>query len=559
MGSIVLLIVLLVACAAPTPTPTPPATATPAPTRTPLPTPTIDPRLGGRLTIRLSHEIDQLTPLRFSEDRQAGWVTDLLYHGLTRLDDQLRPRPGLAQGWEVAPNGLVITFTLRPDLTWSDGAPLTAEDVRYTWTLLRIWEPRTSAQADLREYVAAIQTPTPDQVVFILHRRLAGILTDAAFPILPQHIWGEIPSGELLEADLLENPVASGPFVLEKRRPGEALVLEANPRYYGEKPFLEQVAFLVAPDPVVTEMALHRGELALAELDRTTYRALMRWPPEHPLRLTRYPAPRYTFVAFNMHPGHPLADRRLRLAWAYAVDKQALVLTITDGAGIPLWSPILPTSWAYEPAVAQARTDPRRARELIAAAGWSDEDGDGVVEKDGQPLQVRLFVRADAANRIAAANRMAEALAPVGFAVEVVPADFDSVISAKLRPPYNFDALLMQWRNLGADPDLFFLFHSSQAWQGPEDTRENLYNIVGYRSEVADRLLIDGRDSYDLEQRQEIYSQLQRRLAEDLPYYILWGDPIYVAADGRLTTPEGRPNLAAPKVLWNIERWYFER
>ncbi len=557
--AILLALVLLAGCSPPLPPPTatPSAPPTAAPP-TPTPEPTVDPRIGGRLAVRLPHDPDRLTLLGPDAAPESGWLRGVLYAGLTRLDDRLLPRPDLAEGWTVSADGLVVTFTLRPDLRWSDGAPLTADDVRFTYDVLRAGEARTGLQADLRDYVAAVTTPTTRTVAFLLNLRLANLLTDAAFPILPRHIWGGLPPEEVQEADLLANPVGSGPFALRERRPGEALVLLPNPYFHGAAPFLGEVAFLVAPDPLVVEAALRQGDLHVAMLPPASYRSLLDSPPRSPLRLARYAAPQYTFVAFNLREGHPLADPLVRQAWAAALDKEAIVAAATAGEGLPLWSPILPPGWAYDADLPRPAADLPRARQLLAEAGWRDGNGDGVLEKDGRPLRVRLFVRADSPERITATLQMSATLGQVGMAVEVIRADFPSVIAAKLRPPYEFDALCMQWRNLGPDPDQFYLFHSSQAWQGPEDTRQNLYNFVGYRSAEADALLLAGRSAYDLEQRRLVYIDLQRLLAADLPYYFLWGDPLYLAGAAQLTTPEGPVNWETPNPLWNVERWYWE-
>jgi len=540
----------------PTPTPVPTVVPTFVPP-TPTPEPTVDPRLGGRLTVRLSHNLDRLTPLLPATDIEAGWVLGMLYAGLTRLDDRLQPQPDLAERWDVSSNGLVITFTLRPNLRWSDGTPLTADDVLFTYGTLRMWDVRTGAQANLRDYVAGVTAPTSRTVALVLNRRLAGILADVSFPILPRHIWGHLGPAAVQDVDLLPNPVGSGPFILRERRQGEALLLTPNPYYHGAPPFLDEVAFLVAPEDNVAELALRQGDLHVALLPRACCDSLEQSPPRNPVRVGRYPASQYTFVAFNLHEGFPMADVRLRQAWALALDKEALVAEATGGEGIPLWSPILRPGYALDETLSSVGPDLTAARALVAEAGWEDNDGDGIVEKDGEPLQVRLFVRADAPERITATLHISETLGQIGIAVQVIPADFQSVIAAKLRPPYDFDALCMQWRNLGPDPDQFYLFHSSQAWQGLGDTRANLYNFVGYRRAEADQLLLTGRSTYDPVQRREIYVELQRLLAQDLPYYLLWGDPIYIAANGHLTTDEGPINLETPQLFWNVEEWYW--
>ncbi len=554
LGFFLLTSFLLTGCAAP---PERLPESTPIPTvPPPSPGPTPDPRVGGRLNVRLSHDLERLSPLLLAEDAEAGWVLHLLYAGLTRLDDRLLPRPDLAERWQISPDGLEVTFTLRPGLRWSDGAPLTAEDVRFTWEMLRAWEVRLGLQADLHDYVAAVTAPSSDTVVFVLNRRLAGLLADVSFPILPRHVWADLSPQALQEADLLSAPVSSGPFLLKERWPGQALVLERNPYYYGPPPFLDQVAFLVAPNPQVTEIALRQGDLHLAQVPPEVYRALRESPAQRPLRLARYLVPQYTFLAFNLRDGRPFADPVLRRAWALAVDQEAVVREATGGEGVPLRSPILPPNWAYTE-MPPRTPDPAQARAILAEAGWSDGNGDGIVEKDGRPLTARLYVRADAPERLQACQQMAEQVRAVGIAVEVVPADFQSVIAAKLRPPHDFDLLCMQWRNLGPDPDLFYLFHSSQVWQGEGDRRENLYNFVAYRSEEADRLLLAGRDTYDPDDRREIYRQLQEVLERDLPYYLLWGDPLYLVADARLTSADGPIRWETPNFFWNIERWYI--
>ncbi len=552
---ILLLIGLLVGCSNVTPSVTPVPSATP----TPLATPTPDTRLGGRVTVRLSGDIEKLTPLAAADNVEAGWLLGMLYSGLTRLDDQLRPQPGLAQDWKVSDDGLVITFTLRPDLRWSDNTPITSSDVRFTWERLRSWDVRLQVQANLREFLAAVNAPAPNTVVFVLNRHLADMLVGASFPVLPEHIWGSVPLDELEQTDLLDGPVASGPFVLQERWPGSAMVLARNPNYYGEAPFLDQVAFLVGPDEQVAETALRQGDLDVAVVSDETYHALQSRPSASPLTLSRYPARGFTFVAFNVQSGHPFADPLLRQAWSRALNKESLVAESTGGRGIPLISPVASYNWLYDPNVSWPAQDQAQAGKLLEQAGWTDTDDDGIVDKDGDPLSVNLYVRADAPDRVAAAELMAQELAQVGIDVQVAPADFGSVITGKTRPPYDFDVLCMQWAAMGPDPDLFYLFHSSQAWQGESDNRQNLYNFIGYRSDAADKLLLAGRDNYDLDVRRATYGQLQELLARDLPYYYLWADPVYIAAGASLKTADGPINWETPNFLWNVERWYIQR
>jgi peptide/nickel transport system substrate-binding protein len=560
------LLIFLVACSLPASDPSPApdqqggapaATVTPTaapPTATPLPR-------GGNLTVRLAADLPELRPWQ-PRSRDEELLTGLLYSGLTGLDQQLRPVPELAEGWETTPDGRTITFTLRSGLTWHDGAPLNAADVLFTLERLRgLPITSTALLADLR-YISAATAPTSDTVVLNLSSRYAPIFAALAVPVLPSHLLAE---REITELNFWELPIGSGPFRMEERRPGESVVLERFEGYHRGAPLLDRVAFVVAPDAAVAVEAVGEGQLLLAELPWGAERDAAAALPG--TFLGGYPENGFYFLGFNLREGRPFADLRLRRALALAVDLPRLVEVATADQGIPIGSSALPGSWADLTPAPSGGADLDGARALLDEAGWTLPEGATIRERDDVALTAQLYVRGDDERRLRAARQIAEAAAAIGMAIEVVPGDFATVILARYAPPFDFDLLLGSWSN-GAgdpnfadsafyDPDDFALFHSSQLSQGEADDRSTR-NFVGFSDSAYDNQAQAARQLYNLDERVAAIAQAQARVVEELPYLFLWADRIPVALSGRVTTLDGPVNLESPRYLWNVERWYLQ-
>lgn len=554
----VLALAALVACTPGSQAPTPALSPTPAPTAAP-PTPTPLPR-GGNLTVRLAADLPDLRPWQ-PRSRGEEQVTGLLYSGLMRLDERLRPVPDLAERWATTPDGRTLTFTLRSGLTWHDGAPLDASDVLFTLERLRSL-PLTSTAllADLR-YISAATAPTSTTVVITLTSRFAPMLAALTVPVLPRHLLEE---RNLADVSFWEVPVGSGPFKFAERRPGESIVLERYEGFHRGAPLLDRVAFVVALDAEVAGAALSDGRLLLAELPWEARDTVAATPG---LFSGAYPENGFYFLGFNLREGRPFADVRLRRALALVVDVPRLVQATTSGQGIPIASSALPGSWADLTPAPAPGADLDAARALLDEAGWTLPAGATIRQRDAISLTARLYVRGDDERRVVAARRIAAAASAIGMQIEVVPADFASVILSRYAPPFDFDMLLGSWSNGAGDPDFadvafydpddFALFHSSQLVQGEADARSTR-NFVGFSDPAYDNQAQAARQLYNLDERVSAITQAQARVAEELPYLFLWADRIPVALSGRVTTLDGPVNLSSPVYMWNIERWYLQ-
>lgn len=558
LGAAILFVVLLAGCdlAAGLPQAPPPAAPT-VPAAPPTPTPL--PR-GGDLRVRLAADVPDLRPWQ-PRSRGEEQVTAMLYSGLMRLDDRLRPVPDLAESWETTPDGRTLTFTLRSGLSWHDGAPLDAGDVLFTLERLRgLPLTSTALLADLR-YIEAATAPTSSTVVLTLTSRFAPVLPALAVPVLPRH---QLEGRDIGALNFWEAPVGSGPFRLAERRPGEAYALERFEGFHRGAPLLDRVTFVVAPDEAGTAAALADGGLLLAELPWGAQSAVAQASPDSVLGA--YPENAYYFLGLNLREGRPFADPRLREALALAIDLPRLVEGATKGQGLPIGSSALPGSWADLTPAPGGAADLDAARALLDEAGWALPAGATIRQREGTPLTATLYVRGDDERRVLAARQIAEAAAAVGMQIEVEPADFASVVLARYAPPFDFDLLLGSWSN-GAgdplyadvafyDPDDFALFHSSQLSQGEADGRSTR-NFVGYSDPAYDTHAQAARQLYNLDERVAAITQAQARVAADRPYLFLWADRIPVAISPRLATLDGPVALGSPLYYWNIERWHL--
>jgi len=511
--------------------------------------------------VRIPGDLASLQPWNL-RSRGEEYIADLLYNGLVRLDAQLRPQPDLASDWEISPDGGLITFTLHSDARWHDGEPLTVDDAVWTLNTLRTITPTNSLLFDLRSFIGEVRTPLTDTLVISLTQPYAPLLPELAVPILPRHRLAERTAEQLIQLDFLSEPVGSGPFRFASREPGQSLAFIRNEAYFGEAPNLDQIAFVVAPDAAVAAQALRDGQLSLAEF------APSEAPGDFPgLQSGDYAENGWYGVVFNLRPERLFADRRLREALALAVDVPALVRDAAGPSAEPIASTILPDSWALPDGTAPRTPDTDRARQLLDEAGWV-AGADGVRQKDGRALSARIWVRGDDPRRVTAAQRIAEAARLIGMQLEVVPANFDTVVLGKLAPPYDFDLLLGSWVNAPNtagypttrhyDPDDYALFHSSRVWAGQGDTRNGLRNVGGFQNAEYDAAAEAARVAYDLDARQAAIDRAQAVLRAELPYLLLWADRYTVVAAAGVGTEDGPPSLDSPRLLWNIERWFVE-
>jgi len=484
------------------------------------------------LTIASATDIGSLVPLLTENELDSAIVaaTQRTLVGAA-FDCRLAYSPEIAKEWSWSRDGLQLSMTLRDDLTFSDGHPITAEDVAYTYGLIGSEDLETNQ----RSYVAGM-VPKKRPLVIDDHHlewhfteaysqdtQLAHVGTVA---ILPAHLLTDVPARGISGHTIARDPLASGPWQVGDYQPGARLVLEPNLRHVEGRPHLEQVIFRVIPD---YETRLHElksgGVDVVADIHVGDLEALEALPD---IRLHRRGWRSVDYVAWNLKD--PLfTDLRVRQALAKAVDVDRLInelLTIGETAfgkrSVGTFTPALCD--LNDPALAPIAFAVDEAKAMMAAAGWVDADGDGVLDKGGKSFRFTLRTTRGNQRREAAAKRIKEMLAVIGVEVTVEAMETSQFFHRVEQG--DFDAAMAGWSAaLFVDP--------SRMWK-----TKGSFNFPGYSSAVADDLIARGLSTHDPKRAAKIWQKLQATIHADQPYLFLYWMDEFVAVNRRVEVAE---------------------
>ncbi|MEO7794229.1 MAG: ABC transporter substrate-binding protein [Thermoanaerobaculia bacterium] len=448
--------------------------------------------------------------------------------------------PELARSYSFSDDHRALTFHLREDALWSDGVPITAEDVRWTWQAQVAPEVAWS-YADLKDAITDVEVVDAHTVRYHFREAYTTQLLDAIEgKILPKHVWSRIPFAEWRQkADWFrDNLVTSGPFRLAAWKPGEELVLARNELYFDKRvPKLDKVVFRIAPDA-----ATHVEQLLAGALDfacGVTPADAARLAGRSDLRIVAFDNRQYDYVCWNTLR-KPFDDPEIRRALTLAIDRQALVDTLFKGYARVASSPIPSNFWAHDPALVPLPYDPAEARRILAAQGFRDLDGDGIVERQGRPFAFELTTNSSNRIRTAALVLIQEQLRKVGIAA--TPRTIEIHALTEANQAHDFDATVSGWA-IDTTLDLKPYFHSSESSGG--------YNFGSYRSDELDRLLDAARRAANPQEALPDLVRAQQILHAEQPYTFLW-EPQRLCAV-RTDLIDVRPN--AISAYFNLPEW----
>jgi peptide/nickel transport system substrate-binding protein len=517
------------------------------------------PSNGGTFTMALSH--DPATLNRFvAADTVSQRAVAPLFPMLYALAADMSVVPDLATGYPtLSGDGKTLTVRVRRGAVWSDGKAITADDVVSTVNIERNKNLQTSVVFDW-DKLDKVEKVDDYTIKFTLTEVYAPFLANSLVTfVAPAHVYGLIDPAHMQDDPIGTQPtVTGGPFMFDKRVAGQEVDLVVNPHYYGGRAHFDRVVEKVVPDPAAAANSLLAGEVS--------------WHPDAPYAevaklkgsatFTRsYPDMGYYDVRFNDRPDHLFGDKRVRQAFAYAIDKEALVKDVTGGGGTPMWGDILPTSWAYDPA-AQVRykQDLSRARALLQDAGWTP-GADGILARAGKRFSADFPVRKDSSVRNAAAVEIAQKVKAIGMELRVVPTDF-STFFAPLKSG-QFDLALSGFAT-GPDPDNYYLFDSSQL--RPEKN-PNGVNWSGYSNPELDRAIALERSTLLADPartraaRRKAFDQVEKILGDDVVTYFLWSDNIVEGFDASVAAVPSRTliNVAYGRNSSSFAGWYLKK
>lgn len=509
-------------------------------------------RAARALTIGIQQEPESLNQL-FSNMYYTSVVSNVVHGYLVRVDHELNLQPDLcvevpsAANGGIGADGLTYTYHLREGVQWHDGAPVTSADVKFTWEC--VMHPDVPAVTrEGYDRVERVDTPDAHTVVFYLKEVYAPfLLSFSEFPILPQHLLGTVPPGELHQAPYNRAPIGFGPFRFAEWRSGEVLRFEANPEYYRGRPGLDTITYKVIPDENTLYLQLRTGEVDAFDGANTQQYARLK-ALEH-VQVYETPALAWEHVDFNCEDPI-LRDARVRQAICSAVDRVALSEKIYDGVWRPAYSDQSPLLWAYNPAVESIWPyDPDRARALLGEAGWVDTDGDGVRDKDGEALRLTLSTTAGRPNRERTEVVLQAQLREVGIAVSIrnynATRFFGSYQDGGVLERGEFQLGMYAWVS-SPDPNNAFLWSSTQIPpHGQNQSR--------FRNARMDELMRLGVATADREARRRTYFEAQELLIREAPVLplLLWVNLDSYPRD----LLHVKPNPSAQGNAWNAWEW----
>jgi peptide/nickel transport system substrate-binding protein len=431
---------------------------------------------------------------RVGLDAQSERIDELLFDDLCTRDEHLNVQPGLADRWDI-PNSLTYVFHLHPGVRFHDGRPLTSRDVKWTFDSLLQGKIRSTKAAAYRP-VDHIDAPDDSTVVFHLKEPFATFLwnvSDGAIGIVPYGSGDEIS----------RHPIGSGPFRFVEAEPDKEVIIESNDGYWGEKVRVKRVRFAVVPDATTRALELRKGsaDIAATSLTGDMVLALQHEPN---LEVVHAPGTVLAYLAFNTRDPI-LKDTRVRQALAYAIDRTPMIHYLLRDFARPAYSLLPPDSWAYNGDVPHYDYNPDRARQLLEEAGYP--------AVNGVRLHLTMKTGTDENTRLMAAV-LQQQLRDVGIALDIRTFEFATFFADVTRGAYQVHSL--RWVGGNEDPDIFeYVFHSAKF--SPHGA-----NRTYYANPRVDALVDQARSELDQNARKQAYTEIQRILADDLPYINLW-------------------------------------
>jgi peptide/nickel transport system substrate-binding protein len=441
-------------------------------------------------------------------------ITELVFNGLVGIDEKQEIVPELAERWEVSKDGRTYTFFLRQDVMWhpkegEDAKPFTAEDLVFTYNIMM--HPKTITPLKVRyEFIDKVEKLNDHTVQFTLKRPILNALAKFSFKVIPKHG----PSNPLYLARgdaFVQHPIGTGPYILKTITTDREVVLVANENYFKGRPHINKLISKPFADQNIMTQALMFNAIDMVVL--VNPRDIPELQGDKRFVLQPYNALAYAFFGYNLR--NPLlADKRVRKAFTYAVNRQEMLDSFFNGQGTIVSGPFAPGSWAYNLDVQPLPFDPPKAVALLKEAGFTPGP-DGVMQKDGQKLALSLKVpiekESEAVKRVVLAFQ--NYLKNIGVAVKVEFKEWQAW-KESIFLEHDFNIIFASWV-FDDSADISSLFHSAEI--GPWKN-----NFGAYSNPEVDALIVESKLTLDHEKRRTVNRKLHAILAEEAPYTFLW-------------------------------------
>jgi peptide/nickel transport system substrate-binding protein len=503
--------------------------------------PVKDTRYGGTLVWGVYNKPTIINPL-FTTQSISAPLQALIFNGLIRLDAQGDLEPDLAKSWGISGDGLVYTFHLREGVRFHDGIECTAYDVKFTFDTIidpRVNSPFSSFFQLVKEFKAI------DRYTFqvVLAKPSTSFIYRLIRDIIPKHL---LEKTDLKNTPFNFKPMGTGPFKFKGWAKDNQLTLEYNPDYYEGRPYLDSIIVKTYADSKELWTALMRQEVDLSLfIEKDEYELIKKDPV---FKTYHFPADYYYAIVYNLDD--PIvADKNVRQAIAYGIDRKSLIEKGGFGYGIECVGPFYPGSIGFNPQVEALEFNPDKATALLSAAGWKDLNKEGILEKDGQDLEIRMLVdeRNEAYQRLAMLIR--QELGQIGIKLTVQLYKDDSILIEEFLRQNKSQAQLTLLPS-GVTPD-----QEEREWSSQEVS--GVYSVWKYKNEEVKRYFALGKTVNDAKKKEWIYQEIHRFIYKDQPACFLYFPLCFHAISSKFEDVDELFTLSMPH--HTMRKWFVKQ
>ena len=445
----------------------------------------------------LSSNPARLNPL-LATDSASGTITSYIFNGLVKYDKDAKIIGDLAQSFDFKTPKKVI-FKLRKSVTWHDGAPFTAEDVKFTYDLLKSDKLSTPYSNTFR-MVSSVKVVDKYTLEVNYKTPYYKALEIWMMGIVPKHILEK--ETQYMTSSFNQHPIGTGPYTLKSLELSKHIILKGNPNYFEHPPFMDQIVFSIVPDPTTNFYMLLKKEIDLNGLTPLQLEKKVSKDFRTNYQIIEQITKGYTYLGFN-HQREIFKDPKVRKAISLGINKQEIVDILFFKHGQACYGPFLPGTFAYNTAYEKQGFNKDKARSLLKEAGFDKE----------HPLTFEITTNSGNSIRLAAAQIIQHQLSKIGIQVKLRVLEWQAFLSMVVHPK-KFDAIILGW-GLSIVPDAYSIWHSDGIKQGG-------FNLVSYQNDTVDQMILDAEQIVDKKLLASQYQEIFARIVEDNPYVFLY-------------------------------------
>lgn len=515
---------------------------------------------GGTFTWATTADIVTLNPI-FINDTGSQNMANLALASVYDVDAKanlvVTPHTLAAELPKISADGLVWTVKLKKEAKWTDGVPVTADDLVYT--INATLDPETGSPGISNFDKIKEAKKIDDQTVEItLKETYAPFTYVLTFQPAPYHILKDVKHKELMKfsygTDITKTPT-NGAWKWAKWDQKQSVTMEADANYWGPKPHIKTIVYKQYADQNTQVQALVKGEVDLVE--QIPVASLPAVEGKEGVSLVEMAGPVYDYLGFNFKDENfktgvsPFKGLKTRQALVHALNRQGMVDSVLKKHGTLLNGPFLPGSWADAGTAVNYAYDPAKAKALLAEDGWKDTNNDGIIEKDGKPFEFTVQYNTGNKRRESVAAIIQQNLKDVGIKVNIEPLDFAAWIENNVNPG-KFEAVLLGWQ-LSIDPDAESIFSSKYFPPAGQ-------NSGWYKNTKVDELWVKGWQTPDQAGRKAVYGELAKEISTDLPYVFLFQQNRINGMRDRVAFKDtDKPVLTLPYgAIFHIQDWWVK-